>query len=132
MDELVKHREILFDALHPEAHQAGVAAGLLQGVEGICYLQAVSPLRLLVAYDVRAISLETIDRRLSEAGLHLDNSLLSKLKRSLCYYTEETLRANLGCEDGPSNCTRQVFVQRYRRLRHGCRDPRPEHWRQYL
>lgn len=132
MDDLIKHREILFDALHPDSHQARTAAGLLQDREGILRLRPLSPLSLFVAYDLRHQSLAAIEQLLCEAGLHLDNSLFSKLKRSLFYYTEETLRANLGCENGRSNCTREVFVQRYLKLPHGCRDERPEHWRHYL
>lgn len=132
MDDFIKHREILFDPLHPDSNQARTAAGLLEEIDGILQARALSPTSLVVRYDLGRITLEAIDQLLSDTGFHLDNSLLSKLKRSLFHYTEETLRANVGCEQGQSNCTRKVFIQRYEQLPHGCRDERPEHWRHYL
>lgn len=55
---------------------------------------------------------------------------MTKLKRALCDYTEKTQYVNLSREDH-AGCFRQVFVGRHRRLRHGCRDMRPENRRNY-
>ena len=54
------------------------------------------------------------------------------MKRALYYYTETTLRANCGCPQGTSNCTKKVFALHYQQRDHSCRDHRPEHWRRYL
>ncbi len=132
MDDLIKHREILFDPLHADRHQARSAARLLDPLEGIHHVAPEHPTLLRVIYDLRWISLAIIETGLAEAGFHLDNSLMTRLKRALFYYGEETLRANHGCERGRGNCTQEVFVKRYALRRHGCRDARPEHWRHYL
>jgi hypothetical protein len=130
--ELHKLREIRFDPLHPDANQAHSALLALNNAPGISHLHAESALCLRVVYDVSAVTLQELEHKLMELGFHLDGSLLARLKRSLYYYTEATQRANMGCAKGQHNCTDQVFANRYARLKHGCRDDRPQHWRRYL
>lgn len=127
---LIKHREIRFQPLHPDPKQAHTATLLLDDVDGIIQTQPVRPHILHVTYDVTAITLAIIEGSLSEVGFHLENTLMSKLRRALYYYTEETQRANLGLENPSSDSTR-IFVDRYQRAPHGCRDQRPHHWRKY-
>lgn len=129
---LIKEREIAFMEFHPNPDQADTAAQLLRDVDGVTEAAAVDPLLLRVRYNVLQISLEQIEAGLAELGFHLSGRILDKVRRALYYYTEETQRANNGCPRGDSNCTRNVFVNRYSRLDHNCRDPRPEHWRKYL
>lgn len=129
---MLKQREILFCPLHPDPNQAGSAALLLTDMEGIQEPRPVEPHRLNVSYNLMVITYRDIEAGLSEAGFHLDNSLMSKLKRALIHYTEETARANMDSDRGSTNSTEEVFVNRYQRLEHGCRDQRPEHWRNYL
>lgn len=130
IDNLIKHREIQFCALRPDpqAHDAGL---LLSDIDGVQQVQPLSANLLHVHYDVTRITLQVIDQALTELGFHLSSNLLAKLKRALYYYTEETQRANLGLDKGCDTCI-QVFVNRYEKLRHGCRDDRPAHWRGYL
>ena len=130
--DFIKHREIVFDPLHPDCDQAQTATLSLADVAGVQQVQVISPTALRVTYDLLSISLQQIDEALDEAGFHLSGKLVCKLRRALYYYTEETQRANAGCPHGESNCTRKVFIARYRQLNHGCRDNRPEHWRKYL
>jgi len=132
LEDFIKHREIVFDPMHPDCDQAQTAALSLADVPGISQVQVISPTALRVSYDLASISLVQIDEALDEAGFHLSNKLFCKLRRALYYFTEENQRANAGCPRGESNCTRKVFIQRYKRLDHGCRDHRPEHWRKYL
>jgi len=129
---VIKQREILFCTLHPDPNQAGSAALLLTDMEGIRDPRPIEPHRLHLSYDLTVITYQEIESGLAEVGFHLDNSLMTKLKRALIHYTEETARANLGCPKGKTNCTDGVFVSRYQRLQHGCRDQRPDHWRNYL
>jgi hypothetical protein len=131
-DERIKRREIAFRELHPNPDQAGTAARFLAEADGVVTCEAASPTLVRVSYDVLAITLREIEEALEELGLHLDNRLFLRLKRALCYYTEDTLRANCGCPQGTSNCTKKVFATRYQQIEHGCRDQRPEHWRRYL
>ena len=127
----LKVRELYFDPAHPEPDQVRIAALSLADVPGIIEVQLISAQSLRVSYELLVISLEQIENSLIEAGFHLSNKLLYKLKRALYYYTEETERANQGCSKGDSNCTRKVFIEHYRHSKHGCRDHRPSHWRHY-
>ena len=128
MDTTLKHREILFATPHPDANQAQSAMVMLVDVDGIEQVTALSATQLSISYNVSLVTLNIIEQALLDLGYHLDNNLLTKMKRALYYYTEETLRINLGC----SNCTRDVFINRYQKQSHGCRDDRPQHWRNYL
>ena len=131
-DNLIKHREIQFSELHPDANQAHSAMAFLAGIEGMLGVQIVNPICVQVRYNVNQVSLQLLEQALEEMGYHLDNRLMNRLKRGLYYYTEETQRANMGCPRGDSSCTLKVFVNRYQHLEHGCRDNRPDHWRKYL
>lgn len=128
----IKHREVAFAELDANANQAQTAADFLNEVSGILSCAVASPTLLRVEYDLVFVTLQQIEEALKEIGLHLDNSMLFRLKRALHYYTETTLLANSGCPTGESNCTQRVFAKRYQTLEHGCRDHRPEHWRRYL
>jgi hypothetical protein len=130
--DFIKHREIEFCLLHPDARQAQTAMLLLSDVKGVSHLSLADEKRLQVSYHIQHVTLQMIEEALTEAGFHLENSLLIKLKRALYYYTEEVQRENLGCSRGSRNCTDKIFVSRYQKLRHGCRDERPEYWRKYL
>jgi hypothetical protein len=131
-NEFLRHREIAFCELHPDPRQAESAAMALADVAGVSHVQLESPSFLRVSYNVLQVTLEQIDAMLTEMGFHLDNGLVHRIKRALAYYTEETMRANIGCTRGESNCTQKIFADRYARGDHGCRDQRPEHWRRYL
>ncbi len=128
--DLIKHRELAFCSVHADPEQARNAMLFLSDVDGIIHLDLIDIHRLSVSYDIRHLTLELIEDALIELGFHLDNSLLFKLKRALYYYTENVQCENMGCPDGP--CTRNIFINRYSRLQHGCRDDRPDYWRKYL
>ena len=128
----IKHREIVFCGTDPNHDQARQAALRLADVEGIHELRVVTDEALHVSYHLLEITLEQIENGLREAGFHLSNKLIYKIKRALHYYTEETERANQGCPKGSSTCTRPVFIAHYQHKTHGCRDHRPDHWRRYL
>lgn len=127
-----KRREIPFQEIHPDPHQAQTAARFLSDVDGILHTDPVSPTLLRVRYDLLLTTLQEIEESLTELGLHIDNRLIHRVRRALYYYTEYTFRANCGCPRGESNCTKKVFAKRYELIEHGCRDQRPEHWRRYL
>ena len=129
---LIKHREIGFRDLHPDPDQARSASLVLVDIPGVRALHVVTPLLLQLSYHVLEVSLEQLEAILDEAGFHLDNRLMYRLKRALYYYTEEAQQDALGCGRGRGNCTQAVFINRYRQIEHGCRDVRPDHWRRYL
>jgi HPt (histidine-containing phosphotransfer) domain-containing protein len=128
----IKTRDIYFDNSHPDKQQARTAAERLAGVAGILDATALSDNHLRLTYHLLEINLAQIEEALDEAGFFLKNNLINKLRDALFFYTEETERANQGCNRGDSNCTRKVFIARYNQINHGCRDTRPDHWRRYL
>ena len=128
----IKQREIAFDTLQPGPQQALTAVQVLRDLEGVLAAEATAEHRIQVSYDLRHVSLQMLEDLLQELGFHLDNSLVFKLRRALYYYTEDNERTRVGSHHGDPNDTREVFISRYARLRHGCRDERPGYWRRYL
>ena len=129
-DDIIKRREIRFCHLHPEPNQARSALLLLSDAEGIVDINFVDEVCLHVAYDVRLLTLQALEDILVRLGYHLDSRLLTRMKRALYAYCEETQRANMGCEE--TDNTTMVFVNRYTSNYHGCRDKRPQHWRKLV
>jgi len=132
MTNFTKQRDVMFNSVHDDKNQASTAALMLIDLDGVILADALSETHLIIRYDLRFFTLVDIEELLTTVGFHLDNNLLIKLKRALYRYTEETERANLGCCEGQSNCTRGAYINRYQHLPHGCRDKRPDHWRDYL
>lgn len=127
--DLLKRRELNFCTLRPDK-QVEAARAMLEPLDGIHSLEPLSDYALQVEYDITQITLEAIETLLTDLGFHLSSKLLFKLRRALYYYTEETLRINLGLEGGIKDC-KQLFINRYEHLNHECRDQLPEHWRNY-
>ena len=132
MTNFIKQRDVMFSPLHDDENQSSTAAQMLIDLDGIVLAESISSTHLIINYNLRFFTLVDIEELLSTVGFHLDNNLLIKIKRALFRYTEETERANLGCIEGQSNCTREAYINRYQKLPHGCRDKRPDHWRSYL
>ncbi len=146
MESLTKQREIVFSSYQDNGRrldnvelsskctigndQAKSAIFLLADVDGVLDLKYISATHVLITYDVRVLTLESILAALNSLGFTLDDSLLSKIKNALYIYTEETLRENLGIAG--SKITRDIFMDDYRRRSHGCRDVRSTYWRRYL
>lgn len=129
--DYIKTREIHFRSVNPVANNARDALRLLLDAPGIRDISALTKDCIQVSYDIRHVTLQTLENALVEVGFHLENSLIIKLKRSLFYYTEDTQLANLGYQHDQASSTLDIFVNCYDQRAHGCRDERPEHWRQY-
>lgn len=132
--EPVKHREIGFRNPHPDPQQALSAMLLLVDVDGILKASIPYPERnsVVVVYNLNHICLRVIEALLTELGFHLDSSLMSKFKRALYYYTEDNEMQSSHTHKDQDASTREIFMRCYRCKNHGCRDIRPEHWRNYL
>ena len=131
-DNLIKQRDIAFCELHENANQARTAAKVLLNAGNVLSATPVTPRLLRVKYDLLDTTFAHIEAVLVRKGLHLANHLKYRIKSALYHYSETTQRANLGCPNGESNCTRRIFASNYQRRVHGCQDNRPEHWRRYL
>jgi hypothetical protein len=126
--DLEKTREIVFHDLPQE--QAERALELLTGLQGLDARLSQLPYRLHVRYHICEYTLEGLETALSNQGFHLDNSLLSKLRRSLAYFSENVQRRNVAANE-PDIKSQQAFVKVYENHMHGDRDETPEEWRTY-
>lgn len=118
--------------MHLDSDQAGSSMLLLSDVKGVIKLHHINRVCLSIEYDIQFLNLKVLEEALAGVGYHLDNTLIHKLKRALCYYSEETQQANLGYTQCCKDFTKRIFINEYIHHEHGCRDDRPEHWREYL
>jgi len=132
--DTIKHRDVAFRDTLPGQQQALDALLALSDIEGVLEISLAdsSHNAIRVSYDLRQIDLCTIESLLFELGFHLDNSLLTRIKRALYYYTEGIELENISTSRDQDQSTREIFTRCYLNNRHGCRDARPEHWRRYL
>ncbi|AHK78379.1 hypothetical protein M911_03390 [Ectothiorhodospira haloalkaliphila] len=134
-DAYIRHRELVFRGPQKEQDQLEAAWLMLRDeVPAIREVHRDGDRKLQVTYDIREITYAELEQALTEVGFHMDNSLLSKLRRALYNYGEDTVRDNLGLvkDESISGVAQRVFVNQYRQQAHGCRDQRPRHWREYL
>ena len=106
------------------------AAALLRDVKGVIRVRIKTPDKLVVSYNVRQITLQTINALLEEFGYTMRHSLFCRVMRSMCYYIED-IECNESKHD-QAECTRDAFINRYLTREHGCRDHRPDYLRRYL
>jgi hypothetical protein len=126
--DLEKDREIVFHAL--PAGQAARALVLLEGLDGLVVTIGADGNCLLVRYHICEYTLEGLETALASQGFHLDNSLMSKLKRALAYFCENVQRQNVAANE-PDIKSQQAFMKVYENHLHGDRDDTPEEWRSY-
>jgi len=98
---------------------------LLGNINGIEMAELVRTGRLRLRYDVRQLTLQMIEAALNDVGFILEDSLLTRIRRGLIAYCEDTQRASLGVEHDAE----QNILSHPDTLAH---DPRPHNWRNYL
>jgi hypothetical protein len=126
--DLEKTREVVF---HPLPFgQVERALTLLQGLDELQARVGREPNSLQVRYSIQLYTLEGLETALASQGFHLDNSLLTKLKRALAYFCESVQRRNIAAKE-PDLKSQQAFMKVYDRHLHGDRDDTPEEWRDY-
>ena len=125
--DLEKIREIAFHPL--PADQVERALLLLEGLQNV-EVSAGETHCIVVRYHVCEYTLEGLETALASQGFHLDNSLLSKIRRALAYFCESVQRRNLEANE-PDIKSQQAFMRVYERHLHGDHDETPEEWRSY-
>lgn len=86
---------------------------------------------LTVSYDLRETDAASILEFAKVNGLATKLNRYERLKAWLRCYREAILKDDLNNAMGWDNFVREIYVSRYRHRRHGRRDDRPRHWRQY-
>ncbi len=130
MVEKLKKRSIWIEGHDEDPELTEFTAALLRDVRGVLKVRINAPGHLVVSYNVRRITLQTIEALLGEFGYRMRTSLVCRLMRTLCYYVEDIECTE--CRLDQANCTREAFIARYMTKEHGCRDNRPEYLRRYL
>ncbi|WP_435627514.1 hypothetical protein [Candidatus Ferrigenium straubiae] len=119
--ELDRQREIVFSAEPPG--QAERASRFLSGLPGCKVEPGDNTNALRISYNLRDHTLDELENRLAEEGLHLDRGLLHSIGRQVIHYCEDTVRHNLGIPAYPTKQNeREVFVRAYDQEPHGDRD----------
>ena len=130
MIEKYKRRTIRLGGADANPDRVRSAARLLRDVKGVSEVRIISRNRMVVRYNVRQITLQIIEALLSEFGYQLETGLVCRCLRAVVYYLED-----IECSEpvhDQAECTRDVFITRYLRRPHGCRDQRPDYLRRYL
>ena len=128
--EKLKQRTIWLADSDTDPDISESAAALLRDVKGVMRVRVTAPGKLVISYNVRQITLQTITALLEEFGYSLRTSFFCRMVRGLCYYIED-IECNEARHD-QAECTRDAFIKRYLTKPHGCRDHRPDYLRRYL
>jgi hypothetical protein len=123
-------KDIEFDVEFPQQGRAPVMAKLaaLAGIEDL----VLDDNKLRVVYDIRETQLEAVIEFLQHAGASVVLSWYGLWRLRFRCYRESVQAQEANNEIGWDSCVREIYVSRYRHRRHGRRDDRPRHWRQYL
>lgn len=124
-----KTREIRFKTFPPE--QVMQAQRSLAALRGVRVEQGGDALTLVVHYSVLDFTLQLLDEALTNAGFHLDRSLLTRLHRALIYYVEETQVHNLRSPERLIKQSHEVYIQAYAHHPHGDHDDTPPDLRDF-
>ncbi|MBM5572030.1 MULTISPECIES: hypothetical protein [Deefgea] len=128
-DLKLQHRDIVFSALPTD--QAVQAARLLGRIVGVTVQAYPSEHRVSVQYSVSEHTLLKLETILMDAGFHLDNHILQKIKRALAHYCEEVQCDNLNIPEHNIK-SRDVYAKVWEKHPHGDHDETPEELRRYL
>ncbi|MEN3113034.1 hypothetical protein ACFONG_16220 [Uliginosibacterium paludis] len=86
---------------------------------------------VLLTYDLAHYCLRQIEMMLEEQGFILDDSLVSRLKRAMTHFCEETRRRNAGSPQRLIKQSNQVYVKAWEHHPHGDHDDTPPELREY-
>ena len=128
--ELDKQREIVFSVDVPE--QIEYAYQFLSGLADCKVERATNPNTLSVTYNLHNHTLQGLENALTEAGFHLDRSVLHNIERNVVYYSEDTICHNMDIPMKPTKKNeRKVFIKAYDQEPHGDHDDTPPELRDY-
>lgn len=129
LDDAQRIQDIRFAS--PLGGQSERALSLLTALPGLGVSRCVEPDRIQVRYDLAHYTLRWIESYLEEQGACLDASLLSRIKRTLVYFCEDTLTRNAKAPQRLIKQSNQVYVKAYEHHQHGDHDDTPPELREY-
>jgi hypothetical protein len=93
-------------------------------------VDSIGECSVLIEYCITEHCLEDIESLLTAHGLHLEGSLLIRIRRNLAYYCERVQRENLG-KPAPRTKNYPAHIEAWTKRPHGDHDETPTEWRQY-
>lgn len=134
-----QHADALADAqcehvLRFASQPVGQAPAALEWLAAQPYLRVQATRQedsLLLTYDLAHYCLKQLELALEEQGFVLDDSLISRLKRSLTHFCEETRRRNAASPQRLIKQSNQVYVKAWEHHPHGDHDETPPELREY-
>ncbi|MDP5239770.1 hypothetical protein Q9Q94_09520 [Uliginosibacterium sp. 31-16] len=123
LDEAHCHHEMRFAA--EPADQAGRALTVLQQLAWLRVEHSRQADTLSVRYDLSHHSLRELEAYLEEQGFTLDNSWVSRIRRSLAHFCEDTQTRNAASPQRLIKQSNQVYVKAYEQHPHGDHDDTP-------
>ncbi|MDO6385517.1 hypothetical protein [Uliginosibacterium sp. 31-12] len=127
--EALCEHELRF-AQYPEG-QSARALLFLQNQPWLHVEPGVHAESLHVCYDLAHYSLRGIEQALEAEGFCLDDSLISRIKRSLTHFCEETRSRNATAPQRLIKQSNQVYVKAWEHHPHGDRDETPPELREF-
>ncbi|STQ89109.1 hypothetical protein [Iodobacter fluviatilis] len=124
-----RHHLIQLYPLPPD--QALHAVLFLNSLEGVIAHDSDHKHCISVLYHLPQYRLLWLENQLKQAGFHLDESILSKIKRALVHYCEDIACSNLEIPEHNVK-SRDVYVKVWEKHPHGDHDETPEELRRYL
>ena len=124
---MIRRIQVNIDGDLDAREQAKASLLSLPGIEEVSFQDDT----LHTTYELPQTSAAAIIEVIESSGLILALSWHRRLRLWLLYYREAIFEENLKDEIGWDSCMREIYVSRYRHLRHGRRDDRLRHWRQY-
>jgi hypothetical protein len=113
---------------HPEHVEE--ARKLLAGLEGMEIDDGMAPYSLSIWYEISDYSLEGLEAALVRQGFHLDQSVYSKLMRTVVYFCEETQMRNMRVPERLIKKSHEVYSKAWEHHPHGDHDETPPELRQ--
>ncbi|PAS95525.1 MAG: hypothetical protein BSR46_16880 [Candidatus Dactylopiibacterium carminicum] len=125
----VQHHDLRLAAL--PLGQRQTALRMLQDIPHLKAEASDHPCGIRLCYDLAHHHLAGIESLLESQGIRLDNSLVSRLKRSLVRFVEETQVRNASSPQRLIKQSNQVYVKAYEHHPHGDRDETPPELREF-
>jgi hypothetical protein len=86
---------------------------------------------LHIAYDVPKTNASHLLALVESCGLEFGSNIYQRIGLWIRRYQDAIIEQETNNETGWDSFIREIYVSRYRHQRHGRRDDRAQHWRQY-
>jgi hypothetical protein len=126
--ESYKRRELRI--ANTDANTLERATNILSGLKGVTVEASARTETLIVAYDLRDLTMVKLEAILAAQHCDLKSSLISRIERAIIHFTEETQLRNMGVPERLIKKSQQVYSTAWDKHKHGDHDDTPPDLRQ--